>query len=284
MHNRLLQGLVDPGKSLFFFLVLGTFGLTLASDALSDLVLNRFGEYIATHWKMNPVMFRLLIIAVITSIIILAIALSNLSQWTIGRPSGVEPQPLKATFRGLIVIASIAPPGVKSAAQAAIEHHWNQGKGNLQHGWMICGGSKSLEQACSIVKQMPGKCKEVNNNPMELKLTDPDNSQRQLRISLRNLELVKADDPNETFKLVNQIYAEAAKEGIEASDLIADYTGGTKSMTAGIVLACANPERRLEFMKPGGYTEDGRADPSKVAIATDVQINFQLKAAKPPRS
>ena len=201
----------------------------------------------------------------------------------IGRPSEVQPKPLKATFPGWIVIASIVPPGVKSAAQAAIEHHWNEGKGNLQHCWIICGGSKSLEHARSIVNQMQGQVELVKSNPMEFKLTDPHDSQRQLRISLRNLEPAKADDPNETFKLVNQIYEEAATEAIEASNLIADYTGGTKSMTAGIVLACANPERRLEFMKPDGYTEDGRADLSKDAIATDVQINFQLKAAKPPR-
>jgi hypothetical protein len=283
MSNRLIQGIVDPGKSLFFFLVFGTFSLTLASDALSDLVLNKFGQYLETHWKINPVMFRLIVFAVITSVIILAIALSNLSQWIISRPSGVQPKPLKATFPGLIVIASIAPPGVKSAAQVAIEHHWNEGKGNLQHCWIICGGSKSLEHARSIVNQMQGQVELVNNNPIEFKLTDPHNSQRQLRISLRNLEPAKTDDPNETFKLVNQIYEEAATEGIEASALIADYTGGTKSMTAGIVLACANPERCLEFMKPGGYTEDGRADASKASIATEVQINFQLKAAKPPR-
>jgi hypothetical protein len=219
-----------------------------------------------------------------TSLIILTIALSNLSRWMmIGRPSEVQPKPLKATFPGLIVIASIVQQGVKSAAQVAIEHHWNEGKGNLQHCWIICGGSKSLEHARSIVKQMQGQVELVKSNPMEFKLTDPHDSQRQLRISLRNLEPAKADDPNETFKLVNQIYEEAAREAIEASNLIADYTGGTKSMTAGVVLACANPERHLEFMKPDGYTEEGRADLSKDAIATDVKINFQLKAAKPPR-
>jgi len=284
MNNRLVQGLVDPGKSLLFFLVFGTFGLTLASDAFSDLVLNRFGEYLQTHWKINPVIFRLIILVVMTSLIILTIALSNLSRWMmIGRPSEVQPKPLKATFPGLIVIASIVQQGVKSAAQVAIEHHWNEGKGNLQHCWIICGGSKSLEHARSIVKQMQGQVELVKSNTMEFKLTDPHDSQRQLRISLRNLEPAKADDPNETFKLVNQIYEEAAREAIEASNLIADYTGGTKSMTAGVVLACANPERHLEFMKPDGYTEEGRADLSKDAIATDVKINFQLKAAKPPR-
>jgi len=101
MNNRLVQGLVDPGKSLLFFLVFGTFGLTLASDALSDLVLNRFGEYLQTHWKINPVIFRLIIFVAMTSLIILAIALSNLSRWMmIGRPSEVQPKPLKATFPG----------------------------------------------------------------------------------------------------------------------------------------------------------------------------------------
>ena len=51
-------------------------------------------------------------------------------------------------------------------------------------------------------------------------------------------------------------------------------------MTAGMILACTNPERRLQFMRPSGYTSDGRADPDKGSVATEVKIAFELKALK----
>jgi CRISPR-associated protein (Cas_Cas02710) len=281
MNQRFLQGLVDPGKSLLFFLVFGTFGLTIASDALSDLVLNRFGEYLETHGKIHPVLFRSLLFFLVTGMIILAIALSDLSRWFTKRPADVKPRPLKKTFPGLLVIASIASPGVKSAAQVAIEHHWNDGKGNLAHCWMICAGEKPLEHARRILEQLPGTLETIDKNSREYRLTDLDNPRRQLRASLRDLNPLEIDNPHETFQLVNAIYNEAEKEGISPSDTIADYTGGTKSMTVGLVLACANPDRHLQFLKPAGYIEDGRADTSKPSIATEAQINFQLKSVRP---
>lgn len=282
MNNRLVQGLADPRKNLLFFLVFGTFGLTLASDALSDLVLNRFGEYLQTHWQINPVIFRLIIFVVIMGLIILAIALSNLSRWiTINRPSQVQPKPLKATFPGLIVIAS--PGKGISSARGAIEHHWSGGIGNLKYCWIICGGKESLKNAREMVKGLSGKGQWIDNNEMEYILSDHQNSDRQLCLFLRNLEPPNNDDPNETFKLVNSIYEKAESEGIASEEIIADYTGGTKSMTAGMVLACADPDRLLAFMRPEAYTSDGYADLTKPSIATEVKVNFQVKAAKPPR-
>ncbi len=282
MNNRLVQGLVDPGKSLLFFLVFGTFGLTLASDALSDLVLNRFGEYLQTHWKINPVIFRLIIFVVMTSLIILAIALSNLSRWMmIGHPSEIQPKPLKATFPGLILIASRGK-GI-SSARGAIEHHWSGGIGNLKYCWIICGGKESLKDAREMVEGLSGKG-QWNNNKMEYILSDHQDSDRQLRVFLRNLDPPNNDDPNETFKLVNFIYEEAESEGIPSEEMIADYTGGTKSMTAGMVLACADPNRLLAFMKPRAYTPDGHADLAQPSIATEVKVDFQVTIVRRPRS
>lgn len=284
MRKNLLQDLVDPRNNPLFFLVVGTFGLTIASNSISDLILNRVGEYLQNKWHINLDLYKFLVFAIITLLIVLAIVFTNLSQWFIRRPTSIQPKPLTATFPGLIVIASIAPPGVKSAAQAAIEHHWDEGAGNLRHCWIICGGQKSQDHARSIIDQMQGQIVIINDNATEFWLTHAHDTERQLQIYFKKLEPEATDDPNETFKLVNQIYEEAAQANIEPSDLIAHYTGGTKSMTAGIVLACANPGRRLEFMKPRGYTPDGRADNSQTSIATDVKLNFQLKAAKLPRT
>lgn len=284
MSRNFIQGLVDPGKNLLFFLIFGTYGLTIASDALSDLVLNRFGNWLETHWKLNPIAFRLLVFVLITLFIVLAIALTNLSKWFTTHPATVKPKPLRATLSGLIVIASITRPGDKSAAQAAIEHHWNDGKGNLQHCWIICGGTESEKHARALLNDLQGQRRWISDREFELKdLGDP---ARQLQVSLKTVaetEVTEVDDPHVTFALVNDIYDEATRLEIEDRDIIADYTGGTKSMTAGIILACTDPERRLQFMRPSSYTPDGRADTTKPSVATEVKIAFQLKALKVSR-
>jgi CRISPR-associated protein (Cas_Cas02710) len=76
---------------------------------------------------------------------------------------------------------------------------------------------------------------------------------------------------------VEEIYAEAKdKFNLTEEGIIADYTGGTKSMTSGMVLACTSPNRALQFMKPQQYTEDGRADVQAGSVPVAVDIRFEL--------
>lgn len=56
------------------------------------------------------------------------------------------------------------------------------------------------------------------------------------------------DDPNYIRRLVEGIYAEAAGHGLQESDIMADYTGCPKGMTAGMLLACVKPERSLQYI------------------------------------
>jgi hypothetical protein len=82
------------------------------------------------------------------------------------------------------------------------------------------------------------------------------------------------------FELVQQIYKEAEALGIPRSEIIADYTGGTKSMTAGLILACTEQDRDLQYMKPRRYTTDGRADPAAGSDPISVDTNFFLEFAQ----
>jgi hypothetical protein len=168
-------GLPDKNpKTVLIYLVLGTFGLTLASDALSDLVLNRLGKWLETHWGLNPIAFRLLLFGAIASGIVLLIWLTNWWELLTSRPGTIAPEPLKATLPGLIAVASKTPSGVKSAAQAAIEHHWTEGKGNLQHCWIICGGPELEGYARDILSQISGRMPEIAAG--EYLLSDRENS------------------------------------------------------------------------------------------------------------
>ena len=61
--------------------------------------------------------------------------------------------------------------------------------------------------------------------------------------------LNSAFDVQEAYLLVRRIYAEeAAKHGLDAAHIIADFTGGTKPMTAGMVLACREGRWPMQYM------------------------------------
>ena len=92
--SQLIESLTNPGRSLktvMVFLVVGTFGLTLASDALSALVLTNLGNWLENHWELNPIIFRGLILGIIIFIIILLIWLTNWWEWLTTRPTSVAP-------------------------------------------------------------------------------------------------------------------------------------------------------------------------------------------------
>lgn len=279
-RNFIAQSLGDPSKNLLFFLAFGTFGLAIASDVMSDLVLNKLGAWLAVRWGINAIAFRCTALGSIVLMLFSIVWLSDLSE-RLGKryaPAKVKPQPLKATLPGLIVVASKTRPGVISAAEAAIAHHWNAGNGNLQHLWIICGGQDILANTRNLLTKLTGDFQFLQENRLRFTFCDCDRPSRQLEIYLEILDPTEVDDPNATFNLTNKIYQQAAAAGLEPGDIIADYTGGTKSMTAGTILTCASPEKRLQFMRPGGYTADGRAYASLPSAATEVRVEFQLKA------
>ncbi len=259
---------------------IGNFILGIASTALTDLILGYIGDNLQATWGIDKTFFRLMVFALILLVLFLPFYLKKFSQWVgnLYKPNNIKPEVLRATYSGLIVIASRFTPGVKSAPQVAIEHHWQNGVGNLKHCWLICGGQESLDSARQALGQMGFACFDTTKLNYEIK--DVENPKRILKVSLRNINSTDINNPHKTFRLVNKIFEEAAKEEIAESDIIADYTGGTKSMTAGLILACTSPNRKLQFMKPGAYLSDGRADTSVDSVATEIQIDFKLKPIK----
>jgi hypothetical protein len=56
---------------------------------------------------------------------------------------------------------------------------------------------------------------------------------------------VSPADAQDTFDYVNRIYRNS---GCEPGDIIADFTGGTKPMTTGMIMACLKSDRELEYV------------------------------------
>jgi hypothetical protein len=170
------------------------------------------------------------------------------------RMTVVEDRAAVPGHRGAIVIASVGD-GISSAG-GAIRHHREGGR--LEHCWIVSAGQESTAQARALIAAL------VQTEML------PD------RLHLKALSAEDADNPEAVYQCIEAIYREARVIGLAEDEVIGDYTGGTKSMTAGMVLACASPKRRLQFMKPRKYTGEGRADHTAGSDPVAVTISFEI--------
>lgn len=59
---------------------------------------------------------------------------------------------------------------------------------------------------------------------------------------------VDASHVQSTAHVVHLIYRDAATYGLEEEDVVADFTGGTSAMTAGMILATLDEKRHIEYL------------------------------------
>ncbi|HNP69881.1 MAG TPA: hypothetical protein PLO33_14610 [Kouleothrix sp.] len=131
--------------------------------------------------------------------------------------------------RGLVVLISPRRPTERledmASYQALLYHR------QLTHCWLIAtsGEGGSLATAHELARYFSGVQSAI------WQVLDP----------------IHAD---ETFALVERIFTiDLPDAGLTASDVLADITGGTKPMTAGMVLACGH-QRAMQYMvyQPAG--------------------------------
>ena len=132
----------------------------------------------------------------------------------------------------------------------------------MEHCWVVTGGSESEQSAAGLIGTL-------------VREGIPTNHLHSVPISLAD-----SDNPEAVYRSISDIYAEAVDRDLQEDEIIGDYTGGTKSMTAGMILACAAPLRHLQFMKPRRSTPDGRAEPGTESDPVAVDIRFQLIPAR----
>jgi hypothetical protein len=121
------------------------------------------------------------------------------------------------------------------SAQFAIHYHYTDQK-TLEQVWLIPShdrnatnfGASSLpiaqaiQQHCQTLSTQQGK-------PLDVQITDS----------------VSPADAQDTFDQVNRIYR---RSPYPPSEIIADFTGGTKPMTVGMIMACLPTQRELEYV------------------------------------
>jgi hypothetical protein len=271
-RNPIVEILADPTKSFLANFVLGTLIFTIVSDGISNLFWDWLKGWTKTQPWMSESLFQFGVSVGLVLLVLGAIYLTNFTQWVRSRlmalgllsaePMTANVAPLQQTYPGLIVLMS--PRFEDSPAEVAIRYHM---KNNcLKYCWIICT-NKSAEPARQMVDRLKQEGAEpvrfyYGNDPIE----DVALHKRSLTLLVPD-ELM--DDPNHIRKLMEGIYADADRNGLSEADVMADYTGATKGMTAGILLACTKPERSLQYISQVDY-------PQIMAV----QIAYKLKQDK----
>lgn len=133
--------------------------------------------------------------------------------------------------KGLILLVSNP-----NSAMYAIEYHYIT-KGTLEAVWLIPSNNQKSSQFGSstapIAQDIEDRCKTLaQKQGRNLKV-----------IIIRNG--VSPADAQDTFDTVNRIFR---NESYQPDELIADFTGGTKPMSVGMIMACLPSKRQLEYV------------------------------------
>lgn len=143
--------------------------------------------------------------------------------------------------------------GRTSALQAA-EYHANLR--SLKHFWLIT--TRAAESDAEWVRQ------EI--------------AARHAEIRIHELQFLEdKDNIREAKSLVEHLRKRAIDEFlVSEAEVICDFTGLTKNASAGMILACAPRDARLQYMVANRLTPDGRADPSAGSRPREVFIQYTV--------
>jgi hypothetical protein len=77
---------------------------------------------------------------------------------------------------------------------------------------------------------------------------------------------------------VEKIRKGMLRKGVAENDIVCDFTGMTKHMSAGMIFACTPKEARLQYMHPKRFLADGRADPAAgPSEPIEIEIAYQVE-------
>lgn len=226
-------------------------GAVLLTLVIQGVVPNLVSNYVEQNLLISA--------AVITALVIVYLLLLWAENHFTKRSRGIEltliqrenPSPRK----GLIVFMS---PGSRTTpAENAVKAHLAA----LEHCWVISGPDRPRQKPTSSEN-----AEALREKFQRAKTT---------LITFHLKPLPDEDDPQKSYYLVRSIYEEAKAFGLSERDGIADYTRGTKSMTAGMVLACSiSEERDAEYMKALQITSTWTASPSAEAVPVMIDLKF----------
>lgn len=249
--KRRLEIIVGSPFPIYF--LAGIFAANLISDGLSSLVEQFFG---VPMLQMSGI--KIIAGLVILFLTLFAFNFSNLGRWLrrFSKKADVDITRLPQVKRGLIALVSM---GHFVPAEPAMKYHFkaeSDPEKRMKYCWLLVGpGEGELSS-------------EANANRLK-------NTYEALGVEVRLVKLQDVDDPSQVFQNMLNILDEAKNEHrLELMDMIADFTGGTKCMTAGMILASLDRGLEMQFMKPEEKTEGGTVPPNAQSHPRLVTIDF----------
>jgi len=237
----MLDRLVGAGSRNFWHVVLflvGSMALGVMGSALFGLL---------TRWRGDSTTVLLLLFASAgIGLFVIAVILSALIEV---RRQGTELEPNESAafepHRGLVVLVS---PGQGRSSQRSIERHLGRaGKPGVEHCWLLYT-AQSKPEADELADRFGGRGAAFTPVPV------------------RDFASIHS-----AFHAVESAISQAMAEGLGRDDVIVDVTGGTKMMTAGATLACADRRVAIQYMK-GKYDAGGRLVPDVDPIPIKVVL------------
>jgi len=233
----------EKAPPVIFIVVIYIIGVT--TNSLSDTIKEIIG--------LRPGLITFIGLILLCAVMLFLDPFTRFVNYSIKR-SGTLDSEMKGPpkqYKGLIVFSS---HGENIPAESAIRYHYPL----LQQCWIITGGKLSIDAAKKMISKLI-----LEGFPANIFIEVPMSGD-------------DADNPAKVYEVVEAIYKNMP-DGFSESDIISDYTGGTKSMTAGMILSCALPSRNLQVLKPNQYKDDGTAIREAGSKPREVDINFNLK-------
>jgi len=204
------------------------YGLVLVfiSGLLVQLMINLASSWLEMTIGQTPSrLVQLLVFGVIVAVVLWALSLALQSKVPLVPLNERPPH-----MAGLVALVGTGDPK-DEPARLALDYHL-EGEPGLQACWLIAskGATGSLPTALALYEQYKDRCK------------------------LEICSISDAFDLQEVYEMVRQIYEKKAPEaGVQSSQVITDFTGGTAPMTAGAALACGDeyPMQYYTGRQPG---------------------------------
>jgi hypothetical protein len=207
-----------------FLFLLGAVLVAVMGNMASDLLKSYVGDGRLGLWMIlvvSSVILFLLVVAIYAAGVFRAMLTSRNVYRFLDKPN---PAPRK----GLIAFVSLTQ---RAHLDRAIAYH----RETLKRLWLIAT-QEAQARAAQIVA-------EYNKSGVQISI----------------VPLSEEWDLIKTKETVDQIFTEQL-DGLAEEDVIADFTGGTKPMTVGMVFACLTPSRSLQYV-PAEYDRDRGVTP-----------------------
>jgi CRISPR-associated protein (Cas_Cas02710) len=252
-----------------------TITTAVLGNGISGLILDTICSGLDQYTPLTKWAWQMIVVVILILILTVSIAnLRSIIQRLLGNRSPyvkkVQPLGSDVNCKGLIVFMGQRSG---SPAEKAILHHLQSKPLTISYCWLICGGDEFLKNVPYMIELLPNQKEYIKFFfDRERRYLNPDDRTQELSLVLT---AEQADDPNIIRQLIEAIYTEANEKFQLADDQIfIDYTGGTKSMTAGAILAGADPERRLQYLR-SQYQNGVRVE--NTAELMEVDISYRVK-------